>query len=151
MVMPCYFHRCLEPVNTLITEWCSYQEKVLRFWDKSVWRFCRIFCILRQEYLSSAVSVLANSLKFLIRAKQSFSNSIYLKFVGKRIIVVPCYFQRCLEPVNTLITQWCSEARPSRRFSQNLYSETIISEINRLGHSSFYQNLVNFMHISEMQ
>ena len=39
------------------------QEKVFRFWDKSVWNCWRKFSILRQEYLSSAVNVLANSLK----------------------------------------------------------------------------------------
>ena len=50
----------------------KYQETVLRFWDKSVWSFCRKFCILQQEYLSSAVSVLGNSLKIFDQSKAVF-------------------------------------------------------------------------------
>ena len=44
----------------------------MRFWDKSVWSSCRKFCILRQEYLSSAVSVLVNSLKIYDQNKAVF-------------------------------------------------------------------------------
>ena len=40
---------------------------------------------MRQEYLSSAVNVLKKTvLRFLIRVKQSFFNSIYVKFMGKK-------------------------------------------------------------------
>ena len=59
--------------------------------------------------------------------------------MGKRIMMVPCYFQRCLEPVNTLISEWCSEGRHSRPLS-----ERIISEIFRLGHSSFFSKCSKF-------
>ena len=38
-------------------------EKVFRFSDNSVWSYGRKFCIVRQEYMSSAVNVLAHSLK----------------------------------------------------------------------------------------
>ena len=48
-------------------------EKVFRFWDKSVWSCCGKFCILRQEYLSSAVIVLENSLKIDDHSKAVFS------------------------------------------------------------------------------
>ena len=48
------------------------QEKVFRFWDKSVWSCFRKFCILRQEYLSSAVNVLADSLKVYDQSKAVF-------------------------------------------------------------------------------
>ena len=47
-------------------------EKVLRFWDKSVWSCWRKFRILRQEYLSLAVNVLANSLKIYDQSKAVF-------------------------------------------------------------------------------
>ena len=47
-------------------------EKVLRFLDKSVWSCCRKFCVLRQEYLSSAVNMLANSLKIYDHSKAIF-------------------------------------------------------------------------------
>ena len=50
----------------------SNKKKSAVFSDKSVWNCCRIFCILRQEYLSSAVSVLANSLKIYDQTKGSF-------------------------------------------------------------------------------
>ena len=48
------------------------QEKVCRFSDNSVWSCCRKFCILRQEYLSSVVSVLANNLKIYDQIKAGF-------------------------------------------------------------------------------
>ena len=36
-------------------------------------------------------------------------------------IVVPCWLQQCFEPVNTLITEWCAEARPFTRLSKHLF------------------------------
>ena len=47
-------------------------ENVFRFPDKSVWRWCRKFCILPQEYLSLGVNVLANSLKIYDLSKAVF-------------------------------------------------------------------------------
>ena len=47
-------------------------EKVFRFWDKDVWTCWRKFCVLRQEYLSSEVNVLAKSLKILNQSKAVF-------------------------------------------------------------------------------
>ena len=47
-------------------------KKVFRFWDKGVWNCCGKFCVLRQEYLSSAVNVLANSLKIYEQSKAVF-------------------------------------------------------------------------------
>ena len=47
-------------------------EKVFRFWDKSVWSCWRKFSVLRQEYLSSAVNVLANRLKIYDQSKAVF-------------------------------------------------------------------------------
>ena len=41
---------------------------------------------MRQEYLSSAVNVLAKSLKIYDQSKAVSSNSIYLKFMGKKDI-----------------------------------------------------------------
>ena len=34
---------------------------------------------------------------------------------------MPWLFQQCLEPGNTLITAWSSEARPFRRLSNHLF------------------------------
>ena len=47
-------------------------EKVFRFWDKNVWSCCRKFYVLRKEYLSSEVNVLANSLKIYDQSKAVF-------------------------------------------------------------------------------
>ena len=47
-------------------------EIVFRFWNKSVWSRCRKFSVLRQEYMSSAVNVLANSLKIYDQSKAVF-------------------------------------------------------------------------------
>ena len=97
-------------------------EKAFRFSDKSVWSCCRKFCILRNEYLSSAVNVLANILMIYDRSKAVFFQLTLPGIHGKkRIIVMRSYYQRCLESINTLITEWCSEARLSRRFSSNLF------------------------------
>ena len=97
-------------------------ERVFRFWDNSVWSCCRKFCILRQEHLPPAVNVLANSLKIFNQSKAVFFQLNLPGIHGKKsIIVVRCYFQRRLEPVNMLITEWCSEARLPRRFSSNLF------------------------------
>ena len=37
------------------------------------------------------------------------------------LVVVPSSFQKCMEPVNVLTTEWCSEARPFRRLSNYLF------------------------------
>ena len=47
-------------------------EKIFRFWNKSVWSCGRKFGVLRQEYLSSAVNVLAHSLKIYDQRKAVF-------------------------------------------------------------------------------
>ena len=47
-------------------------EKVFGFSDNSVWSCGRTFSVLRQEYASSAVNVLANSLKIYDRSKAVF-------------------------------------------------------------------------------
>ena len=67
----------------------------------------------------------------------------------KRVIVVPCWFQQCLEPVNTFISEWSSEARPFRRLSSQprRSAYAIISEIISLGYSCFFlKNALNFMY-----
>ena len=51
---------------------CKIQKKSSSFWDKSVWTYCKKFCVLRQEYLSSAVNVLGNSLKNYHQSKAVF-------------------------------------------------------------------------------
>ena len=60
-------------------------EKVFRFWDKSVWSCGRKFCILRQEYLSSAVNVLANSLKIYDQSKAVFFQLNLREIYGKKV------------------------------------------------------------------
>ena len=37
------------------------------------------------------------------------------------LIVMPSSLQQCLEPVNTLTTEWCSEARPFGRLGNHLF------------------------------
>ena len=60
------------------------QEKLFRFSDNSVWICGRKFCILRQEYLSSVVSVLANSLKIYDPSKAVFSQHNLPEIHGKK-------------------------------------------------------------------
>ena len=59
-------------------------EKVFRFWNKSVWSCCRIFCGLWQEYLSSEVNVLANSLKIYDQSKAVFLQLNLAEIYGEK-------------------------------------------------------------------
>ena len=59
-------------------------EKVFRFLDKSVWSCCRKLCVLRQEYLSSEVNVLANSLKIYDQGKSVFFQLNLPKIHGEK-------------------------------------------------------------------
>ena len=47
-------------------------KNAFRFSDKGVWSCCRKFCLYRQEYLSSAVNVLASRLKIYDHIKAVF-------------------------------------------------------------------------------
>ena len=76
--------------------------------------------------------------------RPTFCNSIYLEFMKNRKIVVPCWFQQCFEPANTLITEWGAEARPFRRLSKLYLSEAIISVIIRLRCSSWFSERCKF-------
>ena len=59
-------------------------EKVFCFWDKSVWSFCQKFSVLRQEYMSSEVNVLANSLKIYDQSKAVFFQLNLPEIHGKK-------------------------------------------------------------------
>ena len=97
-------------------------EKVFYFWDNGVWTCCAKLCTLQREYLLSAVNVLTNSLKISYQTNAEFFPTQYIPNGWKNgIIVVPCWFEQCLEAVNTLITAWSSEARPFRRLSNHLF------------------------------
>ena len=61
------------------------QEKVFPFRDNCVSTCCWKFFILRREYLSSAVNVLAKSLKTSDMTKENFSSYIYLEFARKKV------------------------------------------------------------------
>ena len=78
--------------------------------------------MLSPEYFSLVVNVLTNSRKISDHAKADFFQfNLTLNSWKNRLIVVPCSFHQFLEPVNTLITEWCSEARPFRRLSNHLF------------------------------
>ena len=64
----------------------------------------------RWEYLSSVVNVLTNSAKISHQSKADFVQLNLPRIHEKiRLIVLRRSFQQCLEPVNTLTTEWCSE------------------------------------------
>ena len=67
----CFFSNCSK-FHAHFRNAIKIPEKVFRFWAKSVWSCCRKFSILRQEYLSSAVNVLANSLKIFDQSSAVF-------------------------------------------------------------------------------
>ena len=47
-------------------------EKVFSFWDNCIWRCCDKLCLIRTEYLSSAVNMLTNSPKTFHITKRDF-------------------------------------------------------------------------------
>ena len=47
-------------------------QKVLGFWDNSIWIVCCKISLLRQEYLSSSVNVLKSNPKILDLSKREF-------------------------------------------------------------------------------
>ena len=78
--------------------------------------------MLRREYLSSGVNVLTNSLKIWDVTKADiFPNSIYREFMEKVENSGAVPTSAVFRPVNTLITEWCAEARPFRRLSKHLF------------------------------
>ena len=98
------------------------QQKVFHFWDNGVWTCFAKLCTLQREYLLWAVNVLTNSVVISDQTNADFFQlNISQMHAKKRIIVVPCWFQRCLEPVNLLISALSSEARPFRRVSNHLF------------------------------
>ena len=60
-------------------------------------------------------------LRFSIRVKKFFSISIYLEFMGKKDNSGAFLLSTVFGTRYTWITEWCSEARPSRRFNSNLF------------------------------
>ena len=60
-------------------------------------------------------------LRFYIRPKVTFSNSIYLELTKKEGNSSAVLISAVLEPVNTFISEWCSEARPFRRLSSHVF------------------------------
>ena len=79
-------------------------------------------CILRREYVYLAVNVLTNSPNILDMTKADFFQLNLSQIHGKnRIIVVPCRFKQCLQPVNTLITESCSEVKLLGQLSNHLF------------------------------
>ena len=66
-----FFSKCLK-FHAHFRKGIKNPEKVLRFSDNSVSSFFRKFCILRHRELSSAVNVLANTLKIYDQNKEVF-------------------------------------------------------------------------------
>ena len=58
-------------------------EKVFCFKDNGVWTCCVKVCILRQEYLNSAVNVLTNSRNILDLTKADFFQLNLSQIYGK--------------------------------------------------------------------
>ena len=64
---------------------------------------------------------------------------------------MPSSFQHCLEPVNTFSIEWFSEARPFRRLSNILFPSILLWKYLGYDTHLFFQNVLNLMHISEVQ
>ena len=76
----------------------------------------------RREYLSSVVNALISSLKMSDQTKGDiFQLNLPRIHKKSRLIEVLFSFQQCSEPVNTLITEWCSESRRLRRHTHHTH------------------------------
>ena len=64
-------------------KWKRNWEKVFRFLDNSIWKLCYKLCVLRREYLSSAVNGIANSPKILNITQRDFSTWIAFTVINK--------------------------------------------------------------------
>ena len=95
-------------------------ENMFCFRDNGVW-ICVKKCKLQREYLLSAVNELTNSVKITSDEQRLFPIQYFPNSWKNKIIVVPCWFQQCLETVKALFTEWCSEARSFRRLSNELF------------------------------
>ena len=96
-------------------------ENVFCLRDNGVW-ICIKMWKLQREYLLSAVNDLTNSLKITNQTNKDFFQFNISQIHGEnKIIVVPCWFQQCLETLKALFTEWCSEARSFRRLSNELF------------------------------
>ena len=72
-----FFWKCLK-FNVHFKKGQNNWRKAFCFWDKFIWLCCVKMPPLRREYLSSAVSVLENSLKTLNVTKSDFFQLSYL-------------------------------------------------------------------------
>ena len=97
-------------------------ENVFCFKGNGFWTCCVKVCILRREYVYSAVNVFTNRPNILDLTKADIFQLNLSQIHGKkRIIVVPCRFKQCLLPVNSLIIESCSEVRLFRHLSNHLF------------------------------
>ena len=58
-------------------------EKLFSFWDKSIWIVWIKLSVLRRQYLSSAVNVLAKSVKIFHVTKSKFFQLNYLQIINE--------------------------------------------------------------------
>ena len=77
--------------------------------------------MLQRIYLSSEVTMLTNSLKISDQTNAGFFQLNLPRIHGKNDNSSVVLIWQCLEAVNTLLTEWCSEARPFRRLSNQLF------------------------------
>ena len=115
-----FFSKCSK-FNAPFRNAIKNPEEVFCFRDNGASSCCMKFSMFRLEYFSSVVNVLTDSVKISDWTIADFTQLNYLEFMTKYVNSSCEIIQQCLEPVNTLTNEWCSEARPFRRLSNHLF------------------------------
>ena len=144
-----FFWKCSR-FNVYLKNLQSNWKTSLSFWDNCIWVCCVKVHLLRREYLSSAVNVLANNVKIFHVTKRNLFQLNYLHsdqwiwqscFRGDWISVsarLPCYFLR----------------RALKRDFQDIYVTTFFG-VRNFGNPwamrvYIFQNVQNLMYIRKM-
>ena len=72
-----FFRKCSK-LNLNLENAKKICENIFRFWHKGIWKCCNKLCLLRREYLSSAVNGLLNTLTILYITQRDLLNLSYL-------------------------------------------------------------------------
>ena len=148
--------------SSFFAECCKFHEQfgeaiknprnVFSSWDKSVWSCCQKICILRREYLSSGLNVLTNSLKISNVTKADFFQLNLSRIHGK---IEKYWCGANFGSVSNPLTRWFRKSALKQDLLDGLVNFSFRCD-NFSNNKArilffFFQNVLNFMDISEMQ
>ena len=93
------------------------QGNVYAFEDNCVWSCCWSFCQLWQEYMWSSVNLLKSNPKIFDPTKRHDASLNLFDING----TLACSLQKCLGPLNTLLSKGCSETGVLRHSKNHIF------------------------------